>query len=36
MTKNPVINGIPDEHRKGMDQGWRESFDKMEMNVLKS
>lgn len=23
------IKDIPDEHRKGMDQGWRESFDKM-------
>ncbi len=28
------IKNIPDEHRKGMDQGWRESFDKMEEKVL--
>ena len=32
--KHEGIKDIPDEHRKGMDQGWNESFDKMAENAL--
>ena len=34
--KHEGIKDIPDEHRKGMDQGWKESFDKLAEHVLKS
>lgn len=29
ILKHEGIKDIPDEHRKGMDQGWNESFDKL-------